>query len=236
MHKVVLSACSPFFRQILQKTKQNHPFVYMKGIRFEDLQTIIDFIYNGEANVATKDVDRFLKAAKELKIKGLASEASVEDDKHNEPVEPIQEETILLKKEKKKRTKSKENVVVKQEEVIEEEPANLGVTSSEPAAPNRIQDIKINMDDTKLQELEEEIGKNLETCDNSSGAKVWKCNFCSKEITRMDRASDHVEAHLNKFNFPCEHCNKIMKNRAGLRSHIIYNHTSKINAFTFLLS
>ena len=37
-HKVVLSACSPFFRQVFSMTKQNHPFVYLKDIMFKDLK------------------------------------------------------------------------------------------------------------------------------------------------------------------------------------------------------
>ena len=50
-HKVIISACSPFFRHVLTKTKQNHPFIYLKGVLHKDLVAILDFIYNGETQV-----------------------------------------------------------------------------------------------------------------------------------------------------------------------------------------
>ena len=31
-HKVVLSACSPFFRNILRKNPHQHPLIYLKGV------------------------------------------------------------------------------------------------------------------------------------------------------------------------------------------------------------
>ena len=73
-HKVVLAACSPFFRKILnhQKSQQN-PLLYMKGICLSDLQAILNFIYHGEVNVSTESLDNFLALAEELAIKGLTS-------------------------------------------------------------------------------------------------------------------------------------------------------------------
>ena len=70
-HKVVLSACSPFFRQVFSMTKQNHPFVYLKDISFKDLFALMDYIYTGKTQVPAEDVGRFIQAAQEMKIKGL---------------------------------------------------------------------------------------------------------------------------------------------------------------------
>ena len=78
-HKVVISACSPFFRHILAKAKQAHPFIYLKGILHQDLLALLDYMYDGATKVATEDVNRFIEVAKELKIKGLAP------DEVNEP-------------------------------------------------------------------------------------------------------------------------------------------------------
>ena len=45
-HKVVLAASSPFFQNLLNKNvkKHHHPLIFMKGIKFEDLCAIIDFL------------------------------------------------------------------------------------------------------------------------------------------------------------------------------------------------
>ena len=72
-HKVILSASSPLFREMLQQSKHSHPIIYMKGIRSKDLISIIDFIYHGEVNIYQEDLSGFLAIAEELilKLRGL---------------------------------------------------------------------------------------------------------------------------------------------------------------------
>ena len=50
-HKLVLIVSSPFFQNIFQKNKHPHPLMYIRGVRYEDLSAMVDFIYCGEANV-----------------------------------------------------------------------------------------------------------------------------------------------------------------------------------------
>ena len=71
VHKVVLIASSPFFLNLLKKNKHPHPLVFMRGVKFEDLVSMVDFLYNGEANVYQENLESFLAMAEELKLKGL---------------------------------------------------------------------------------------------------------------------------------------------------------------------
>ena len=70
-HKVILSACSPFFRSILKRNPHAHPLIYLKGVKLNNLQSVLDFMYRGEANVAHEELNSFLAVAEELKVKGL---------------------------------------------------------------------------------------------------------------------------------------------------------------------
>ena len=70
-HKLILSACSPFFRTVFKQNPHSHPLLYLKGISFTDLQAVITFMYHGEVNVAQEDLNTFLLVAEELKVKGL---------------------------------------------------------------------------------------------------------------------------------------------------------------------
>ena len=70
-HKVILAASSPFFEKLLGKNKHPHPLIYMRGIKFDDLLAIVDFLYRGEANVFQENLDSFLATAGELQLKGL---------------------------------------------------------------------------------------------------------------------------------------------------------------------
>jgi len=70
-HKVILSAASPFFRNILKKNKHPHPYIYLNGVKLKDMKNLIDFMYNGEATVSHEDLDKFMSVAHDLKVKGL---------------------------------------------------------------------------------------------------------------------------------------------------------------------
>ena len=62
-HKVILAASSPFFDKILQKIKHPHPLIYLKGFQSKDFESILDFLYFGEANVYQEDLYSFLAIA-----------------------------------------------------------------------------------------------------------------------------------------------------------------------------
>ena len=62
-HKVILASSSPFFEEILQKSKHPHPWIYLRGFQSKDFYSILDFLYFGEANVYQEDFDSFLAIA-----------------------------------------------------------------------------------------------------------------------------------------------------------------------------
>jgi len=70
-HKVILSACSPFFRGVLRRNPHAHPLLYLKGVKYTDLQSVLNFMYHGEVNVAQEELNSFLAVAEELRVKGL---------------------------------------------------------------------------------------------------------------------------------------------------------------------
>ena len=79
-HRIILTACSPFFSTVLKTNKHSHPMIYMRGLKSKDLVAIVDFIYHGEANIAQEDLNGFLALAEELQLKGLTgSQHDAED-------------------------------------------------------------------------------------------------------------------------------------------------------------
>jgi len=70
-HKVILSACSPFFRTVLRRNRHEHPLLYLKGVKYADLVSVLNFMYHGEVNVAQEELNSFLAVAEDLKVKGL---------------------------------------------------------------------------------------------------------------------------------------------------------------------
>ena len=72
-HKVLLSACSEFFKNILVKTSyQQHTVVYIDSVTHQELQNIISFMYFGETTITQEEFTNFMRAAQKLQIKGLS--------------------------------------------------------------------------------------------------------------------------------------------------------------------
>jgi len=89
-HKVILSACSPFFRNILRRNPHQHPLLYLKGVKYSDIQSVLNFMYHGEVNVAQEELNSFLAVAEELRVKGLTQgpNANANKPKHDSRPRP----------------------------------------------------------------------------------------------------------------------------------------------------
>jgi len=70
-HKLILSACSPLFRRILLRNPHHQPLLYLRGVKFDDLLSVLNFMYHGEVNVAQEELNSFLSVAEDLCVKGL---------------------------------------------------------------------------------------------------------------------------------------------------------------------
>jgi len=209
-HKVVISACSPFFRHVLTKIKQNHPFIYLKGVLHRDLVALMEYIYTGETKVPAVDVNRFIEAAQELKIKGLA-EDEIETNPPNDD-------------EKKKEGQSKEDRLT---ETVEINP--LDYTGSEFSLLNGSSGSDYGMVENSgtISELEQEIAKKSEKVTNESGSTMWKCKDCGKECKRKDKLKEHIETHLEGFSHSCTICDREYKTRSSLSAHFYQAHRVK---------
>ncbi|KPU77243.1 uncharacterized protein Dana_GF11096, isoform F [Drosophila ananassae] len=71
-HKVVLSACSPYFATLLQEQYDKHPIFILKDVKYQELRAMMDYMYRGEVNISQDQLAALLKAAESLQIKGLS--------------------------------------------------------------------------------------------------------------------------------------------------------------------
>ena len=70
-HKVILSANSDFFRNILTQNPHPHPLVYLKDISHDHLESLVSFIYQGHCDIKKEEVEDFFKAGRHIGIHSL---------------------------------------------------------------------------------------------------------------------------------------------------------------------
>ena len=81
-HRNILSACSPVFKKILQMDITNsHPVIYLRGIQYQEIEPILQFIYLGEATLNEERMKEFLLVSQNLEIRELIK--NVVEAKHS---------------------------------------------------------------------------------------------------------------------------------------------------------
>ena len=193
-HKVILASSSPVFQSMLKKNKHFRPMIFMKGVKFEDLCAIVDFLYLGEANVFQENLDSFLGIAEDLKLKGLAGKTenlyNKTDINSIDPV-PLPAYPIPIYNKKKKTREG-----------------NLSNFNDQTTSVQLPIEGKIALPDFSgnLKELDEKVKSLMDYSENlapsgPTGSKAKICKVCGKEGAGI-AIRDHIEAnHLEGLSF-----------------------------------
>ena len=193
-HKVVLSACSPFFKKLLKTHPHLQPLIYMKGMKANSLTAIIDFLYLGEANIFQEELDSFLALAKELQLKGLEgnSEETVPDHQtetfdHTERRALVNQKQIVTER-KKSNNQFKDDVNSLERTTV--------MTYEQKPRRNPL------IEPATMAKIESMIEK------REGGYNCTSCGYTTRITTHM---REHVEKHIEGLEYPCTACNKIMR-------------------------
>ena len=71
-HKFVVCTFSPVLRNILKLHQNKHPLIYLRKVKYVNLQSLITFMYQCEVYISEEDLPSFLEAAEDLNIRGLS--------------------------------------------------------------------------------------------------------------------------------------------------------------------
>ena len=203
-HRIILSACSPFFMNVLKRNKHSHPLIYMRGLKAGHMLAIVDFIYHGETKIFQEDLDQFLILAEEFELKGLSGKDGIENSenkRNREMTRPVEKQTIQ---------EISVPAAFAKEEVIEENVNDYGAQA--------LPDVNTsNISNENVDELEEQINSLLQKVERYS---VWACSVCGKRSKQKGNIRQHIEAmHIEGVSLPCDQCGKISKSSTGLRLH-----------------
>ena len=89
-NKIILAASSPLFLSILKRNKHSHPIIYMRGMKAEDLNNIVDFLYHGEADIFQENLESFLALAEELQLRGIADQLVEKQETNLKPAKAVE--------------------------------------------------------------------------------------------------------------------------------------------------
>lgn len=78
-HRLVLSACSPYFRNIFEKQANpfHYPIVNIDNMYIEDLKLILEFMYRGEVLIPRDRLATVVRCATNLEVDGFPNDLSL---------------------------------------------------------------------------------------------------------------------------------------------------------------
>ena len=71
-HKLILSVCSPYFKNLFLRNPCKHPIIVLKDVPFKYMKLLLIFMYRGEVAVPQEDLSGLLKTARSLQVRGLS--------------------------------------------------------------------------------------------------------------------------------------------------------------------
>ena len=217
-HKFILSACSPIFKSMFKRNHHSHPLIYMRGLQSKDLEAIVDFIYNGEANIFQDDLDGFLALAEELQLKGLTGSQSETLDEKVEPENKYEITKPTKRKNSKLELQPNASEMYTNESSDENSTNNWEVASVVPLVTGAMH---LSGDITK-EDLEARKMSMIERVED--GICSWRCRVCGKTTKQSQDIKRHTETHLEGVAYPCNQCGKFSRSGNALQVHVSTYH------------
>ena len=206
-HKLVLSASSEFFKNIIKKAQHSNPMIYLSGFKSRDLYMVMDYIYQGEVQILQTELDQFLTVAQQLKIEGLIGGDNDSDGTNAD--EYIKEDI--------------ETSHTQQETVVDNVEDNDKYNAPKKRVPRADRSVAVVSKASNMEAkaaVDDLVGKT----DNG-----WMCKPCGKTTSNRKTAlSDlrrHAEIHIEGLSFDCQLCDKTFRSRNSFNSHKSRHHT-----------
>ena len=201
-HKLVLSACSEYFKDIFRKNqKHNHLLLCLDGITSNDLTNVLDYIYNGEVLVFQDDLDRFLEMAQKFKLEGLLGSEIQNEYK------PFHDSESIMKEDEISNEDSFNNIV---------ESENKYFQKSKQQVSKFDGTVSMNENGSESSEVKEKVAEYVEKSSDGN----YHCKICRKMCGMwLTNARNHIETHLEGLSFPCHICGKTYRSRNTYKAH-----------------
>ena len=191
-HRLILSACSPIFNKILDQNSSSNPWIYLRGIDYEEMKAIIQFIYLGTVTMEDNKVNEFFEIAEDLEIASIinSQKGNIVDEikqdlacgeqnisTQNEDFGNITDQTII------------DNEPTEEDEVEYENTDNEMETSSEEVPNTDTSQIEEEFPETPK---EPEVVQQKKTNPQSTVAG-YQCNMCSAKFTSRGGVELHIK-------------------------------------------
>ena len=224
-HKVILSAASTVFKELCAVgSKSVQQILYLRGIKQEELDAMLQFIYLGEATVYEDRLKEFSRVVRDFNITKLNEFQYLQDQvtptKRRDT--PQTDKDIPKKKEEEK-------------ESLENKGVNGKIVTDKTNTKSNVSEKNTDRRDSKKAKVEEEPVKENTTTDHSVIEDPFLCLECEMVFNDKPAFDHHYQAtHITttnqapkekirkrvKKNFCCLFCSDKFESKEELLNHL----------------
>ena len=225
-HRIVLGSCSPFFLDLFRSVSHPHPLIYLRGVKHNELELLLNFMYNGEIEVAQGELDSLLATAEDLEIKGLTNKLNnqikdieiVVSESSNDP-------QILMRSEIEVDLKSGLDIL-KGMKILD---PVMNAVKKEPTEADycavKSESLKFKYSElTNNNKLMDEYNQTVQTLIEKLPIRGHRCTKCGYSNVRRDCVLKHAEKHVFTTGLPCKFCDMKFNSENYLKRHVLKKH------------
>ena len=245
-HKIVLSACSLVFKSIINDLHGSNSVIYMRGIQHQEMESILKFMYSGEATFHQSSINEFLNLAKNLEMKGISENLNltVENETCNEPetLDNYKDEHLIYEEILDSKIDTNENLSSKMEMInrsyIQKNSDGLfdcdkcqsqfkNKSCLRRHLRSKHEGVKYTCSQCEYQAMRQEYLKtHIQVI--HEGVK-YPCNHCEYQATDKSNLSKHIKSKHEGVKYSCEYCDLQYTELSTLKKHIKSKHEGEVS-------
>ncbi|KRT86926.1 BTB domain-containing protein [Oryctes borbonicus] len=231
-HRVILSACSAYFYDILKDNPCTHPIVALRDIKYSNMNYLLKFMYCGEVQVPTEHFSSFLQTAELLQISGLSgykSATKTESKLNHESATLVSEKnkSIPLKPSDStnKRKNLDENDHVQEKRRKDNSEPDENISGSEPKDDTEIKNIVKPISVESIPNIQKLLNDNTYLSKDTN--PECECPVCAEKFSAMYLLKQHMSFHIGETK--CQICAKVLSRIDLLKKHLSLVHKIQLN-------
>ena len=227
----ILSTCSLVFKDILKKDKNSTQIIYLRGVQYSEMESIMQFIYLGEATFYERRMHEFLAVAKSLEIKELCNattETKVELTSSYEPATSTQyfkERTFMSDQMEMQTPEERQGECddsIAKYECDQCHKTYSGYQGLYAHKQSVHQGVKYACDQCNYQATKQShLTRHIQS--KHEGIK-YACDQCDYKANRQETLTFHIQSKHEGVEYACDHCNYKATWKTTLNSHKRANH------------
>ena len=215
-HKIVLSACSSVFKSIINDLPQNSSVIYLRGIQHQEMESILQFMYLGEATFYQDRMSEFLNVAKNLEIKEISKNIKID------------EENVGRLFFRLRNVGSEVSVNETDTKQLQNEPKAKADEDKNEIPGRKHEDVKYFCNHCDKQFKQQPHLKN-HIQSKHEGVK-YACNQCEYKATFQSSLKTHIKSQHEGVKYACNQCEYQATTQSHLKIHIQSKHEGVIYA------